>query len=191
MIKKSLILLLFSLLLGGCAQQTTQPNRPTAWLKPGVRVTLPAPGISPAFQQQQLLTGHTKGKTQSLLVLLAADGQHISLAGLSSLGIRLFSVTYDASGIHTQQMMALPEMPPASQVLADVMLSHWPISAWQPQLPSGWQLQDIGDRRELRDPSGTVVTLIHYIQRGKQRDPISIEQRAFGYLIQIQTLDAS
>ncbi|WP_058972984.1 DUF3261 domain-containing protein [Type-D symbiont of Plautia stali] len=189
--KTGALLLVFSLLLSGCAQQDSQSNRPTAWLKPGVRVTLPAPGISPAFQQQQLLTGHAKGKTQSLLVLLNADAQQISLAGLSSLGIRLFRVTYDKTGIHTQQMMALPEMPPASQVLADVMLSHWPISAWQPQLPPGWQLVDSGDRRELRDPAGQVVTLIRYLQRGNVREPISIDQRAFGYQIQIQHLDAS
>ena len=189
--KTGALLLMLSLLLSGCAKHDSPSERPTAWLKPGVRVTLPAPGISPAFQQQQLLTGHAKGKTQSLLVLLSADSQQISLAGLSSLGIRLFRVTYDKNGIHTQQMMALPEMPPASQVLADVMLSHWPLSAWQPQLPPGWQLVDEGDRRELRDPAGNVVTLIRYLQRGTVREPISIDQRAFGYQIQIQHLDAS
>ena len=189
--KRITLLLLLSLLLSGCARHNLGDNRPTAWLKPGVRVTLPAPGIAPAFQQQQLLTGHAKGKTQSLLVLLSADSQQLSLAGLSSLGIRLFRVTYDKNGIHTQQMMALPEMPPVSQVLADVMLSHWPISAWQPQLPPGWQLEDIGDRRELRDASGKVVTLIRYLQRGDLRESISIDQRAFGYQIQIQHLDAS
>ncbi|MCA1175380.1 MULTISPECIES: DUF3261 domain-containing protein [unclassified Pantoea] len=189
--KTGALLLMLSLLLSGCAKHDSPSERPTAWLKPGVRVTLPAPGISPAFQQQQLLTGHAKGKTQSLLVLLSADSQQVSLAGLSSLGIRLFRVTYDKNGIHTQQMMALPEMPPASQVLADVMLSHWPLSAWQPQLPPGWQLVDEGDRRELRDPAGNVVTLIRYLQRGTVREPISIDQRAFGYQIQIQHLDAS
>ena len=189
--KTGALLLMLSLLLSGCAKHDSPSERPTAWLKPGVRITLPAPGISPAFQQQQLLTGHAKGKTQSLLVLLSADSQQISLAGLSSLGIRLFRVTYDKNGIHTQQMMALPEMPPASQVLADVMLSHWPLSAWQPQLPPGWQLVDEGDRRELRDPAGNVVTLIRYLQRGTVREPISIDQRAFGYQIQIQHLDAS
>ena len=189
--KTGALLLMLSLLLSGCAKHDSPSERPTAWLKPGVRITLPAPGISPAFQQQQLLTGHAKGKTQSLLVLLSADSQQVSLAGLSSLGIRLFRVTYDKNGIHTQQMMALPEMPPASQVLADVMLSHWPLSAWQPQLPPGWQLVDEGDRRELRDPAGNVVTLIRYLQRGTVREPISIDQRAFGYQIQIQHLDAS
>ncbi len=189
--KRIALLLLMGLLLSSCARHDASDNRPRAWLKPGVQVTLPAPGISPAFQQQQLLTGHAKGKTQSLLVLLSADSQQLSLAGLSSLGIRLFRVTYDKNGIHTQQMLALPEMPPVSQVLADVMLSHWPIGAWQPQLPPGWQLEDIGDRRELRDAEGKVVTLIRYLQRGALREPISIDQRAFGYQIYIQHLDAS
>lgn len=27
------------------------------------------------------------------------------------------------------------------------MLSHWPVAAWQPQLPEGWTLSDTGDRR--------------------------------------------
>ncbi|MBN9931675.1 DUF3261 domain-containing protein, partial [Pantoea agglomerans] len=41
-------------------------------------------------------------------LLLSADEQQIDLAGLSSVGIRLFSLRYDASGIHTQQLMPLP-----------------------------------------------------------------------------------
>ncbi|WP_425527725.1 DUF3261 domain-containing protein, partial [Xylella fastidiosa] len=49
------------------------------------------------------------------------------------MGIRLFLATYNETGIHTEQSIVAPELPPASQVLADVMLSHWPINAWLPQ----------------------------------------------------------
>ena len=178
------------LLLSGCASHN-DPTRPQAWLKPGVKVTLPAPGITPAFQQQQLLTGTFKGKQQSLLVLLSADRQQLTLAGLSSLGIRLFRVSYDAQGIHTEQSIVLPEMPPASQVLADIMLSHWPLAVWQRQLPAGWTLQDQGDKRQLRDDKGQLITEIRYLQRGTQRQPVSVQQFAFGYQILIQQLDAS
>ncbi len=177
------------MLLAGCAGKPDS-SQPEAWLKPGVKVTLPAPGIEPAINQQQLLTGTFKGKQQSLLVLLSADQQQLTLAGLSSLGIRLFRVTYDGTGIHTEQSMVLPEMPPASQVLADIMLSHWPIAAWQPHLPQGWTLKDSGDRRQLRDNHGKLITEIRYLQRGAQREPISIQQFAFGYQILIQHLDA-
>ena len=178
-----------ALLLAGCSHSTnTQETRPQAWLQPGTRVTLPPPGISPAVSSQQLLTGSFKGQTQSLLVMLNADAHKVTLAGLSSVGIRLFLATYDETGIHTEQSIVVPQLPPASQVLADVMLSHWPISAWQPQLPKGWTLTDTGDRRELRNASGKLVTEIVYLQRKGKREPISIEQHVFKYHITIQYL---
>ena len=178
-----------ALLLTGCSHSTdTKETRPQAWLQPGTKVTLPPPGISPAVSSQQLLTGSFNGQTQSLLVMLNADAHKMTLAGLSSVGIRLFLATYDESGIHTEQSIVVPQLPPASQVLADVMLSHWPISAWQPQLPKGWTLTDTGDRRELRNASGKLVTEIVYLQRKGKREPISIEQHVFKYHITIQYL---
>ncbi|WP_336215536.1 DUF3261 domain-containing protein [Enterobacter sp. P82] len=178
-----------TLLLAGCSHSTdTEGNRPQAWLQPGTQVTLPPPGITPAIRSQQLLTGRFNGQTQSLLVLLDADGQKVTLAGLSSVGIRLFLATYDGTGIHTEQSVVMPQLPPASQVLADVMLSHWPLSAWQPQLPKGWTLKDTGTRRELRNPDGKLVTEIVYLQRKGKREPISIEQHVFKYHITIQYL---
>lgn len=178
-----------ALLLAGCSHSTdTKETRPQAWLQPGTRVTLPPPGISPAVSSQQLLTGSFNGQTQSLLVMLNADAHKVTLAGLSSVGIRLFLATYDETGIHTEQSIVMPQLPPASQVLADVILSHWPISAWQPQLPKGWTLTDNGDRRELRNASGKLVTEIVYLQRKGKREPISIEQHVFKYHITIQYL---
>ncbi|POT55832.1 DUF3261 domain-containing protein [Citrobacter amalonaticus] len=177
------------MLLAGCSHsQPEQEGRPQAWLEPGVRVTLPAPGITPAISSQQLLTGRFNGKTQSLLVMLNADDTKITLAGLSSVGIRLFLATYDQKGLHTEQSIVVPQLPPASQVLADVMLSHWPISAWEPQLPKGWTLTDTGDKRELRNASGKRVTEITYLNRNGKREPIGIEQLVFKYHITIQYL---
>lgn len=179
-----------ALLLTGCSHSTHTPDgsRPQAWLEPGTRVTLPAPGIAPAVNSQQLLTGSFNGQTQSLLVMMTADDKKITLAGLSSVGIRLFLVTYDERGIHTEQSIVVPQLPPASQVLADVMISHWPIATWQPQLPKGWTLTDHDDKRELRNASGKLVTEITYLQRKGKREPISIEQHVFKYHITIQYL---
>ncbi|ACY83672.1 DUF3261 domain-containing protein [Edwardsiella piscicida] len=183
------VALLAAFTLAGCSHSTPEnPGRPQAWLEPGVRVTLPKPGIAPAVNAQQLLTGRVNGKTQSLLVMLNADDNRLTLAGLSSVGIRLFLLTYDETGLHTEQSIVVPQLPPASQVLADVMLSHWPISDWQPLLPTGWTLIDKGDKRELRNAHGALVTEITYLQRKGKREPISIEQHAFKYHITIQYL---
>lgn len=177
------------LALTGCSHSAPDANRrPQAWLQPGTQVTLPPPGITPAVSSQQLLTGSFNGSSQSLLVMLNADDKKLTLAGLSSVGIRLFLVTYDDKGIHTEQSIVVPQLPPASQVLADVMLSHWPISAWLPQLPTGWTLTDRGDKRELRNAQGELVTDITYLQRKGKREPISIEQHVFNYHITIQYL---
>jgi len=179
-----------ALLLTGCSHTTRSSGnaRPQAWLEPGTRITLPAPGITPEVNSQQLLTGSFNGQTQSLLVMMTADDKKITLAGLSSVGIRLFLVTYDERGIHTEQSIVVPQLPPANQVLADVMISHWPIAVWQQQLPKGWTLTDIGDKRELRNARGKLVTEITYLQRKGKREPISIEQHVFKYHITIQYL---
>lgn len=176
--------------LTGCARTSDHniATHPQAWLKPGVRVTLPPPGITPSVNSQQLLTGRFKGQQQSLLVMLNADQQKITLAGLSSIGIRLFLVTYDNAGIHTEQSIVVPQLPPASQVLADVMLSYWPREVWLPRLPEGWTLKDTPSHRELRDNKNVLITRVTYLQRKGKREPISIEQYAFNYLITIQYL---
>ena len=104
-----------AMLLTGCSHSSPENDvRPQAWLEPGTRVTLPAPGISPALSSQQLLTGSFNGNTQSLLVMLNADSQKVTLAGLSSVGIRLFLVTYDDKGLHSEQSIVVPQLPPAS-----------------------------------------------------------------------------
>lgn len=183
------VALLAAFTLAGCSHSVRENNgRPQAWLEPSARVTLPKPGISPAVNSQQLLTGSFNGQTQSLLVMLNADDKKLTLAGLSSVGIRLFLVTYDEKGLHTEQSIVVPQLPPASKVLADVMLSHWPISEWQPLLPKGWTLIDKGDKRELRNARGTLVSEIIYLQRKGKREPVSIEQHAFKYHITIQYL---
>lgn len=183
------LILLCVLTLTACAS-VADGQRPQAWLKPGVRITLPAASITPSINEQQLLSATVKGKQQSLLVLLNADSEQLSLVGLSSLGIRLFMVTYDQQGIHTEQSIVLPTLPPANQVLADIILSYWPIAAWLPQLPKGWTLHDIKNRRELRDHQGELVSEVLYDTQQGARQPISIRQHAFDYHIAIQHLES-
>ncbi|CAI0692046.1 DUF3261 domain-containing protein [Serratia liquefaciens] len=182
-----MVLLMWIVVLAGCAG-SQDPTLPQAWLKPGTRVTLPPPALAQPINQQQLLTAEVKGQQHSMLVLLNADGQHLQLVGMSPLGIRLFNLTYDRQGIHTEQLIKVGELPPASQVLADIMLSYWPVKDWQPLLPAGWRLEDQALVRRLYDEHGAVINEIRYQQMDGRREPVSIAQSAFHYRIIIQTL---
>ncbi|MBK5143777.1 DUF3261 domain-containing protein [Budviciaceae bacterium BWR-B9] len=178
------------LLLSGCSLSQDQ-SHPQAWLKRGTKVTLPAPTLTSPLHYQQLLTATVEGKSQSMLVLLDADQEKITLAALSPVGIRLFKLTYDATGIHTEQSISLPQLPPAEQVLADIMLSYWPIADWQAHLPEGWQLNDQQNQRILTDNKGNVISEIQYLSENNRREPILITQHHFGYQISIQNVDTS
>ncbi|QBH98568.1 DUF3261 domain-containing protein [Limnobaculum zhutongyuii] len=178
------------LLLSGCSLNQDQ-SHPQAWLKRGTKVTLPAPTLASPLHYQQLLTATVEGKSQSMLVLLDADQDKITLAALSPVGIRLFKLTYDATGIHTEQSISLPQLPPAEQVLADIMLSYWPIADWQAHLPEGWQLSDQQNQRILTDNKGNVISEIQYLSENNRRKPVLITQHHFGYQISIQNVDTS
>lgn len=180
--------------LTGCASTTTpESSRPEANLTPQVVVPLPSPIRATPLHVEQILTARIQGQTNghSLLVVMEADGQRLSLVGFSLLGVRLFRVEYGVDGIRVEQLPALAALgalPPANQVLADVLLSYWPGESWQAVLPAGWQLIDQPLRRELRNEKGELVSEITYQQQVGDRNPVRLWQHAFDYQLTIQTL---
>lgn len=176
------------ILLNGCSlfQNDTESQ---AWLKPGVQAQLPAPGLNAGLKRQQYLTATVNGKSETLVTMLDIENDRLTLAGLSPLGIRLFKVTYSPVGIETEQSITLPQLPPVNQVLADIMLSYWPVNDWQPLLPQGWTLKDEQNKRLLRDEGHQVITEINYQTQSGRREPISIAQYAFNYHILILNMD--
>lgn len=187
------IAMLFGLLLlTACADRSgagAPDNR--ALLTPTVSLVLPAPLQDRPLYRQQLLSARTRGGEHQLLTVLEADGRQLTLVGLTPSGIRLFRLSYDGEAIRSEQLSSLlggTALPPVAQVLADVMLGYWPLSAWQPRLPRGWRLEDEGMVRRLRDPAGTLVSEIHYREIGGEREPVRLVQHAFDYELQMEKL---
>ncbi|AHF90663.1 hypothetical protein OPIT5_11110 [Opitutaceae bacterium TAV5] len=193
-----LALLLPLLFQTGCATRpasaVASPSAPVANLDPRTRVTLPPPALAAPLaplHREQLLRATARGRTWTLHTVLDADGEKITFAGLSPLGVRLFLLTYRDGRIDAEQLAATGELPPAAQVLADIMLAWWPLDAWQSRLPAGWTLADDAPvLRTLRDPRGEVVMEIHYqpASGAARGEPAVIRQHAFDYRIGITTL---
>ena len=179
------LLLAVVLLTAACA---TKNPAPTAWISKNIQVSLPKPHRATALHTQQLLSTTVDDKTHSLIVLLDADKDQIALVGLSPLGIRLFKATYDQKGIRSEQSIPFVKLPPASQVLADIMLANWPIATWQGHLPENWTLEDKENKRYLKDEQQNLIIEISYQTKDTVRSPIAIVHHVFGYSIQLEDM---
>lgn len=181
------LICLVTLLLSACA------NKPStqAWLTKDISINLPSAGLNQAYHDQQLLTFNYHDKQNSLITVVDANAQSLSVVGLSTLGIRLFNIEYRDNHIKTEQNIFIKELPSASQILSDIMLSIYPLEQWQSVLPTGWQLVDEKLHRKLLNPQRDVIIDITYLQppSSQMRKPILIEHHIFGYQINIESME--
>lgn len=182
----SLLITIFTLSACSLGQSDSPPQ---AWLKPGVKITLPEATLDHEIDRQQLLTATINGKSESLLTMLNVSNNKITLAGLSTLGIRIFKVVYDETGIKTEQSIVIPQLPPANQVLSDIMFSYWPVEVWRSHLPAGWILEESDLHRNLYDTDGKLIIEVTYHIEHNQREPIMIQHNHFGYQIKIKNIN--
>ncbi|HEY6123990.1 MAG TPA: DUF3261 domain-containing protein [Steroidobacteraceae bacterium] len=120
-------------------------------------------------------------------VVTVKDGR-MTLVGLNSLGLRLFTVSYDGKAVtsETASAMSGPLMP--ERLLADLQLVFWPLTSLEkPMASAGWSLSEpaAGIRRLRRGDQ--LVAEAHY---GSQ-DPWSgrswLVNFEFGYSLQIDS----
>lgn len=176
-----------TIFLSSCA---TKPTTET-WLTKETKVNLPKPDLNQPYHCQQLLTFKYNGQENSLITLVNAESNTLTAVGLSTLGIRLFKIEYRDNVITTEQNIFIKELPPASQILSDIMLSVWPIQKWQTVLPKGWQLIDNDLHRKLiNDKQETIIDITYQQQPSMQiRKPIYLKHNVFNYQITIQNME--
>lgn len=176
------------LLLCSCI---SKPNKLETWLSKGVKVNLPAPHLTQTYHDQQLLTFNYNGQQHSLIAMIDADNHSLNVIGLSTLGIRLFKIDYRDNEIKTEQNIFIKELPPASQILSDIMLSIYPVEQWQAVLPIGWKLIDDKQHRILVDDKNQTIIEISYLPLTSSliRKPNHIHHHVFGYQIAIGSME--
>ncbi|MDA7618191.1 DUF3261 domain-containing protein [Verrucomicrobia bacterium] len=155
---------LFVLILAGCVSQVDKRGS-TVQITPGAAVAMPLPAqLGYNLTASQLVTVEYDGGSQHLPVQLEVKAGQLALAGFSSWGQRIMSLTYEKSVIATSVMSGLDEkLPDPGQVLFNVMLSLWPPEAWDALLASvGWHLEVGPKRRLLINDQGDVVVTIRY-----------------------------
>ncbi|WP_434358612.1 DUF3261 domain-containing protein [Parasalinivibrio latis] len=184
--------LVFSLLLSACA---SVPESNQVEIAQDRYITLPAPSeFEGRASVNQLITAKWDDSTQTLPVYLEITPSEIVLVGFSSWGTRVLTLHYDGEMLEADNLAGIGAvLPDGRQVLMNLMLTLWPLEAWEPHLAKiGWQLKDNGLARTLLNENGETVATIQYdepVVSGVIPDHIQFEQRQQNYQITIQTLE--
>jgi len=157
----------------------------------GVFVTLPTPRqLRQTLNVSQLITAQWgNNQQQKLLVQLQVDKERVVLAGFSAWGAPVLSLTYSGEEIQTYLLSGLQDtLPKPEQVLFNLMISIWPVDAWQKPLAKiGWALKEKGLQRELIDDKGHVVATVIYQIKPYIDGVIVFKHHRLDYSITIET----
>ncbi|WP_390902882.1 DUF3261 domain-containing protein [Vibrio qingdaonensis] len=179
----------------GCALKP-QAASTQVQLKPGTTVALPAPAeLGYQLTASQLISATWQGEkgleSSQLPVQLQVNKDKVILAGFSSWGTRIMSLTYQNNDINANVLNGLENtLPDPQQILFNLMITLWPQSAWEAPLNTiKWRIIDTAGQRQIIDETGTPVIIIRYDNREPLQGKIHFEHQQLGYSIVIQTLN--
>ncbi|PQJ61734.1 DUF3261 domain-containing protein [Photobacterium angustum] len=188
-----LTLLIASVMLVGCASKPmVQQNQ--VEIAPNTLVTLPTPAqLGYSLTASQLITATWNKQSHQLPVQLQVDPKRVALAGFSSWGTRILSLDYQDQKVETYVMPGLgATLPDPKQVLFNIMITLWPINAWQAPLEQvGWQLKQTPNHRQLIDSKGDIIADIDYKNVNPLKGEIIFTHHQQHYTIDIKTLQST
>ncbi|OAJ94880.1 DUF3261 domain-containing protein [Vibrio bivalvicida] len=194
---QTLLTILLGLAVSACSS-TPQSTTPSVQITKQEKVDLPAPsdlGYSLTASQLIEATWNSDEQSQSeqLPVQLQVSDNKLVLAGFSSWGTRILSVSYQDDEITTDILSGLGSVLPApEQVLFNLMITLWPVSAWEASLNEvRWQIIDSNNSRAIVDSRGEKVIDIQYSNTDRLSGDILFHHLIENYTIKIKTLQFS
>jgi len=169
------------LTLGACA---SAPPRPA---------TTPRPLVSPALLGSdrvvnQVVRGAFGPRELTINCVVTVKDGAMTLVGLNSLGLRLFTVRYDGKAVSSESAPSMSDPLLPERLLADLQLVYWPLASLaKPMADAGWQLSEpaAGVRRLRRGEQ--LVAEAHYSSDDPWSGRSWLVNFEFGYSLQIDS----
>lgn len=186
-----LISTLFALVaLTACTSLETKPST-LIEIAPNKRISLPLPNeLNEELSVSQLISVNWQSTQHQLPVQLEITNNKIELAGFSSWGTRILSLTYTGTDIETEVLAGLgSNLPDPKQVLFYLMLTLWPQESWSTRLDAiDWKLAESPQFRALLNERGQEIVTIEYSNQDKLTGDIVMKNSLSNYQLTIQTL---
>ena len=193
-LSQTLLATLLGVTVSACSL-TPQSATPVVQITQQEQVNLPTPSdLGYSLTASQLIeatwNSNRQKRTEQLPVQLQVSGDKLVLAGFSSWGTRILSLNYQDDKITTEVLSGLGGvLPPPEQVLFNLMITLWPVSAWEAPLNKvRWQIIDNYNTRAIFDNSGKKVIDIQYSNKDRLSGDIVFHHLIDNYTIKIKTL---
>ena len=130
-------------------------------IAPDITFALPSPAaLGGAVEARQLITARHGDQTYVFETLVSATASRLLVVGSDMLGRRAMTLTWDGRTLDIEAAAWLPPELPARNIIADIMLVHWPLSAVRAGLGPPARLDaPTPDRREVRAGDRLVIAI--------------------------------
>jgi len=150
--------LAFVFALCGCASTPHSPAAPAStW-----PLATPA-SLGNSLEVTQILRGAFGAREITLQCAVNATSTQLHVVGLTSLGLRVFTIKYDGEHLEAEHASQVPEFFKPEQLVNDLQLVFWPLSALQQTFAgTQWQVTEphVGTRRPRR--AEQLIAEVHY-----------------------------
>ena len=171
------------LMCSGLAACCTAIPHNDALMKP-----LPPASLGSSRSARQLLRGAFGDREASLQAVVDVNPQRITVVGLTAMGNRVFSVSYDGSSLKSDTSPLAPKQLQPERVLVDMQLVLWPYAALQQALDgSHWQLSEPAERTRRLRRDGKLIAEIHYADTDAWRGRAWLSNFEYGYALAIES----
>lgn len=173
----------------GCAALKPAPPRPPPpkAVHGSVLLSPRSAGFNATITQQITLV---KGSSRyDAMGVIEISSYNFTVVGMGPIGNRLVALSWDGVAVRKELDASVPSRLPVEDILRQVQLVYWPMSALRPALLPGWELKNEAGSRELLD-RGKAIIAIRYLG-DRFADLIEVEDKAVGYKIIIKTLEIS
>lgn len=181
----AIIFSLLSLLVACSSTEQKKTDELKAYITKEIEISVPKAKFDTEESFDQLLSTTYNGKKSSLLVSSVIKKNSISVTGLTPGYLKLFTLTYDESGINAEYSVPKATLPPINQVLLDIMLSYK--NNLNHDLPKEFRIIDKGNERTISYVDITkmrkVIYKIEYKSMNSKRLPNKIINFEFNYTI--------
>lgn len=170
----------------------------TAWLLTGCNTPAPvdqkAPPPTPSLlppsalgterTANQIVRGAFGEREATLQCAVIVRGNDLTVVGLTTLGVRMFTIRYDGREVHQEQALPLPSQLTPERLLADLELVYWPLAALQ---AAGWEASEpFSQTRRLRR-AGRLIAEVHYDGADPWRGRAWLVNLEHGYTLSIDS----